>query len=223
MKGLLIKDFALLKNQKRMFMAILLMFILFSATGALDTGFIMGYLPFVFCIYVMSSISYDEFDNGLSFLMVLPTSRKQYAAEKYIFGICMGMSGLAAAVILATGLKIVNYQNADLEQWFMECLFTVGFLIFFVGIFLAVMIPIQIKFGSEKGRILLFGIAMSVVAVGYLISKYAKQIPAYFNKIAGFLTHVNSWLLLLLLFAATIVILFISYGISAHIMEKKEF
>ena len=34
----------------------------------------------------MSSISYDEFDNGNAFLFSLPITRKDYVLEKYIFG-----------------------------------------------------------------------------------------------------------------------------------------
>lgn len=223
MKGLLIKDFTLFRNQKRMFMIILLAFAVLAAAGALSTAFIMGYLPFIFCMYVMSSISYDEFDNGLSFLMVLPTTRKQYVTEKYVFGICMGTLGMLLAVIVTTCIQTVKNLDAVLKQWIPECLFTVGFLILFVGIFLGIMIPIQIKFGSEKGRMVLFGIAIVSIGIGYLLSEYTEYLPLNLRKAAEILEHAKEWMLFMGLFAVTAVVLLISYGISVHIMEKKEF
>ena len=75
MKGLLIKDIKLLNNQKKQFILLLVMFVFLGFTGIFMPEFIMGYLPFTLGIFVMSTISYDDFDNGLSFLMTLPVTR----------------------------------------------------------------------------------------------------------------------------------------------------
>lgn len=223
MKGLLIKDFALLKNQKKTFLMIVLMFALFVLLGALNISFIMGYLPFVFCIYVMSSISYDEFDNGLPFLMVLPTTRKQYTAEKYVFGFCMGSFGLLLAAILASVVKIKESGLADISAWISEVPLIIGVIFLAVCMFLSIMIPIQLKFGSEKGRLVLFGLFMTIVGGGYLLSKYVKSLPADLEQLRKSLVNVEAWMLFLLIFAVTTVLLLASYVISVRIMEKKEF
>lgn len=223
MRGLLIKDFALLKNQKRMFLVIIAVFLFYTTMGALDSTFILGYTPFIFCIFVMSSISYDEFDNGLSFLMVLPTTRKQYAAEKYVFGICMGIVGMLLAVFLTLILELKNHGTMGMEEKLPEVVFTAGWLLLFIGLFLGIMIPIQLRFGSEKGRIVMFGIFMAVVGLGYFCTKYVKNLPLDFNKLISVLTHAKPWELFPVLAAAAVVILLISYGISARIMIKKEF
>ena len=66
MKGLLIKDFKLMKNQKNFLFVI---FIGATASMLLSgfSSFLMGYFPFICSFFVLSTISYDEFDNGNAF------------------------------------------------------------------------------------------------------------------------------------------------------------
>ncbi len=62
MKGLLIKDLLLLKNQQRFF----LLFFLMSAGMLLadfNSVFVINYVTMIFSLFTLSSISYDEFDN----------------------------------------------------------------------------------------------------------------------------------------------------------------
>ena len=93
MKGLLIKDFKLLKVQKNSFLLILCIAIGMEIfTNSTSSSFIIGYLSFVATLFTLSSISYDEFDNGNAFLFSLPITRKSYVIEKYGFGMIMGSS-----------------------------------------------------------------------------------------------------------------------------------
>ena len=66
MKGLLIKDFKLLKGQKNFFMAITAISIIMIIVSP-GTSFPIGFLGFVGALFSLSSISYDEFDNGNAF------------------------------------------------------------------------------------------------------------------------------------------------------------
>ncbi len=80
MKGLLIKDFQLLKAQKSFFMVLIAVAVgmcLFSY----DTSFITGFLTFAVSLFTISTVSYDEFDNGNAFLFSLPISRTGYVMD----------------------------------------------------------------------------------------------------------------------------------------------
>ena len=97
MKGLLIKDFRLLKNQKNFFILVFVMAVFLTITGGDESSpatFVLPYVGFVCSFFVLSTISYDEYDNGNAFLFTLPFDRKIYALEKYIFGIVTGGAGL---------------------------------------------------------------------------------------------------------------------------------
>lgn len=221
MKGLLCKDFVLLKKQIKIFLVMLLVFVALESFGELDSSFLMGYLPFIFSTYLISSISYDEFNNGLSFLLVLPVSRKGYVVEKYIFGGCLAVLGCLSALLLTTVFKLKAVGAAGMLPLFLEEAFGMGIIFFGIAIFISIQLPVQLKFGSEKGRMILFGVVFGIFGVGYVLFK-ALQSVVDFKKIAEYLNHAEGWAVLTTAAAVTVVSLLISYGCSLRIMEKKE-
>ena len=81
MKGLLIKDFRLMKVQKSFFLLIAVIGVWGTLLSENVTSAI-GFLTFVMSLFSVSSISYDEFDNGNAFLFSLPITRTTYVVEK---------------------------------------------------------------------------------------------------------------------------------------------
>ena len=68
MTGLLVKDFKLMATQKNFFLVILLIVIgMISFTE--DVSFPLGFLTFALSLFTLSTISYDEFDNGYAFFI----------------------------------------------------------------------------------------------------------------------------------------------------------
>ena len=86
MKGLFVKDIELMKQQKQFFILVVVMEVILNLAGSGSVSFATGYFTIVTAIFAITTISYDEFDNGLAFLMTLPVTRKQYVAEKYLLG-----------------------------------------------------------------------------------------------------------------------------------------
>ncbi len=72
------------------------------------TSFPIGFLGFVGALFSLSSISYDEFDNGNAFLFSLPITRKDYVLEKYIFGLISGIMFLLLTVISLVVIAITK-------------------------------------------------------------------------------------------------------------------
>ena len=84
MKGLLIKDIHLMKNQGKV---LIIMCVLMAIMFGTMNGNIYGaaaYVTFILTLFTVSTISYDEYDNGYLFLFTLPITRKQYINEKYL-------------------------------------------------------------------------------------------------------------------------------------------
>ena len=178
----------------------------------------MGYLPFLFMIAAMSTITYDEFDNGMAFLMVLPISRKLYVQEKYLFGGVLGFTGLASAFVLFLISEINKGSSMTFTQYVLLFLCFLAFVI----LFLCLMIPIQLKFGSEKGRIVLFIIFFGIIGIVYLVSKITDKIPAQIIEVFRGIQKLPFGILAALAVGIYILALFISLKISLGIMEKKE-
>lgn len=217
MKGLLVKDFRLMKGQKN-FLVLLFIMIAFVFISGMDASFFMGYLPFLLMIAAMSTITYDEFDNGMAFLMVLPISRKLYVQEKYLFGGVLGFTGLASAFVLFLISEINKGSSMTFTQYVLLFLCFLAFVI----LFLCLMIPIQLKFGSEKGRIVLFIIFFGIIGMVYLVSKITDKIPAQVIEVFLGIQKLPFGILAALAVGIYILALFISLKISLGIMEKKE-
>lgn len=217
MKGLLVKDFRLMKGQKN-FLVLLFIMIAFVFISDMDASFFMGYLPFLLMIAAMSTITYDEFDNGMAFLMVLPISRKLYVQEKYLFGGVLGFTGLASAFVLFLISEINKGSSMTFTQYVLLFLCFLAFVI----LFLCLMIPIQLKFGSEKGRIVLFIIFFGIIGMVYLVSKITDKIPAQVIEVFRGIQKLPFGILAALAVGIYILALFISLKISLGIMEKKE-
>ena len=213
MKGLFIKDLRLLKNQRNFLVTIVLMFLILVITGV-DASFFMGYVPFLLLIVSMTTITYDELENGLAFLMVLPVSRKEYVLEKYLLGGLFGIGGLAVTVVIF----IITEENAKTSMtWESYLLIATGFLAFVI-LFLSLMIPIQLKFGSEKGRLVLFAIFFGIVYVADKVIKVNVTATALYQN----LLQLPLEILLTATFFLFAVFVLISIKISLGIMKKKE-
>ena len=75
MKGLMIKDAKLLKNQGKL-LAVMLVVVAGIFATDVNAMFIVGYITIIFAMFTATTISYDEFDNCYLFLMTLPVTRK---------------------------------------------------------------------------------------------------------------------------------------------------
>ena len=68
MKGLLIKDFCILKLQKNVLLILLAMCVVFTVFMESPT-YIVSLMPMYGCIVVLGTLSYDEFDRGIPFYL----------------------------------------------------------------------------------------------------------------------------------------------------------
>lgn len=212
MKGLLIKDLNLMKAQKNFF----IMIIGVSVTLAFVTknpSFIIGYMT-VFCsMFTLSTISYDDFDNGNAFLFSLPITRKGYVAEKYVFGLMVSVvAWLSATVVycIAEGFTTQKIREAALIY--------IALLLVF-----ALMLPVQLKFGGEKGRVVSIGVIGIIAVVVMVIVKAAEIFQIDLEKLLNNLSNLSGDLQVVVALGVAILALAISYFISVAIVNKKEF
>lgn len=222
MKGMLIKDFRLLKNQgKTLLLMLFIVAIFMNFITDVGPSFIVGYITIIFSLFTITTISYDDFDNCYLFLMTLPITRKKYVNEKYLFALISIIFTWCIGIVLGSVLLIVQSSvEVDAADWLCTCL---GY-IFTAWILVSVMLPIRLKFDSEKARYANFILIAVVFIVAFLASKASGYLPAEIVETA------KKWFLgmseagILGLFAGiTAAIAIISYVCSRRIMAKKEF
>ena len=217
MKGLLIKDLRLMLIQKRFFLMMIIIAIgmMFSMN---NSSFIFGYLTFVCSLFSISSISYDEFDNGNAFLFSLPITRKEYAAEKYVFGLIIGGGSWLSASVIATVAGVVKHVGT-MKDMCMEA--SMIFVILLV--FLACMLPFQLKFGGEKGKIAMIAVIGVIFLIVLLIDRIAKLFHVDLITWLDHLPTMSMGMLIAVLLGIAMLGLFVSYSVSVAIMNRKEF
>lgn len=217
MKGLLIKDFRLLGVQKNFFFVILVVAVGISIISE-DSLFMVGFLSLVMSLFTLSTISYDEFDNGNAFLFTLPISRGGYAVEKYCFGLLLGggtwILAMFAAFMISGFKGTISVPNSLIS----------GLTILPVMLLMqAVMIPFQLKFGSEKGKIAIISTVGVVFAIGYAVMEMMETIGVDMRNAAVYFSAMHISIISVILVLFSVVLLLISLRISISIMDKKEF
>ncbi|MBC5687496.1 ABC-2 transporter permease [Mediterraneibacter sp. NSJ-55] len=218
MKGLLLKDFCISKLQKTFIILIVIMGAVFTYLWK-SPSYMVSFLTFIATLFVLTTISYDEFDNGYSFLFTLPVSRKLYVTEKYVFALLLGAgiwcitTALAAVYVAVTGAAELN------TDWIMSYIIYLGFVLLIV----AVTVPVQLKFGGEKGRIAMIIVLGGMFLAGWVIVKGLKKIGMDVEAVLDKTSSMGIAVFLGIWFVIFCIILFISFGVSVKIMERKEF
>lgn len=219
MKGLLIKDFKLMLNQKNFFILIVLILGATACFLDFDYYFLIGYFMFICSLFTISTISYDEFDNGNAFLFTLPFSRSRYVEEKYCFGILAGTCSWFLSFVITTIIQMINSNNFIFSDWMLSTLVMLPIMF----VMLAILIPFQLKYGSENGRIAIIIFLGGGYVVCYLLANLLAQSQINFNALISFINNVDPLIILLIIFAICLAILFVSMKISKRIVLKKEF
>ena len=214
MKGLLVKDLLLLKMQKSF---IILAFVICAllASSDSDSIFPSTFLILSLSSFSVSTISYDEFENGNPFLFSLPISRRLYVIEKYCFTLIT-----ATAAALLAGLLSATASLAIESPSFTYYLF-LGLTASLPSILIlqALIIPFLLKFGPERGRI---AIIVVIAAAGILMVRihlFADFLMMMYDSISQLSMIVFSGLF----FTAGVLLFLVSAAVSMHIMARKEF
>ena len=110
MKGLLIKDIKLMKNQKTFFTVMTFVGFLFLITQE-TPYFVITYITTMFSMFTITTLTYDEFENGSAFLFSLPFSRRDYVKEKYLYGIITCALGLGIVTVATVVVSAIRGRN----------------------------------------------------------------------------------------------------------------
>ena len=224
MKGLLRKDLALVAVNAKTYLVVLFFVAVWMFTtvkGGEISYFGCIYMIVVFGFVGLGTITSDEQNGAMGFLMTLPVRRSDYVKEKYLLCTMYIFCGWAISVILAAIMYRGRILEGDEPFIMVSVLYVVAALIINF-----LMIPINFRFGPETARIVLFGvfavIVLGVVAGMYLLEKLIPD-HSYFDKIAETINAVSAGQLLLGFLAVLAVEGVLSYLYSLRVIKRKEF
>ena len=199
MKGLLIKDFLLMKNYKQV---MLFMLVIGIFLGMNDISFAAGYILIFVSILSMSTITYDEANHGLNTLFTLPISKSDYVKEKYLFSLIITGIGFVLVLILS------RFRN------FMEIVTVLSTSL----LLLSISLPFQLKEGNEKGRIVLFVVVFGFIFLFVFLNQF---IPKFFESIETILNTLDPTMFSVGLLLTSLILYFISMMISIQVYNKR--
>lgn len=209
MKGLLLKDFLMIKGNVRSVLLFLVVFCLIALEGNDFLLFVPALISFMM---FMTTFSYDEYNKWDPYAITLAVKRKEIVFAKYLGSFILLLFSLIITFLVALGIGIYN-QNFDLQKTFTLLLGCGASILFLQDI----VYPLFIKFGVEKGRIGLFvGIFLLSFLLGWILKNVSISIP---QDIYSFVVSYLPWILAVFLLILTIG----SYEISKKIYTKKEF
>ena len=209
MKGLILKDFLLIKGNARTILIFLLVFGLIALEG---NDFLYFVPAFINMMMFMTTFSYDEYNKWDAYAISLPIKKKELVLSKYVGSILLLAVALLGTFLIAFLVGLVN-QDFDIQKT-LSLLLGCGESILLLQAF---MYPLLIKFGVEKGRIGLFvGIFLGSFLIGFVLQNVSLSIP---ESVVVFLNQYLPWLLGIGLG----IVLILSYEIAKRIYLKKEF
>lgn len=219
MKGLFIKDIKLILSNKSVFVIIVVMMALLAFSNTAVSAFVTSYISILFTMLVVTTISYDDFDRCMSFLMTLPVSRKDYVREKYLFAVTGELCGMLLSFVLNMAINLIKNSQTDLN----ELGFSMAVIFFMMLIFMSVLIPVQLKFGGERGRIVLVACVIGSVAAAFGFIQLIRLFNVDIDWVINTLILGNFAVAVAVFVAIAAICLFASYTLSNRIMRKREF
>lgn len=219
MKGLLVKDFLLTTKVQGKVFGALVLFAIFMTFTTDNQFFIVSYLTFICSIFSINAIAYDEFGNGYSFLFTLPVDVRNYVTSKYIFSAIMTIASVVVSFSIASVVCVVKGKAGEIVEYGIP---TLG-IVAFVFVYLAILIPLELKFGSEKSRMLIFGVIGGSMAIIFAVVKIIGQNQELANKCMRVINGLGIAQTSGIVLGISIVSMALSYLLSLKIMRNKEF
>ena len=207
MKGLLLKDWYMMKKYCRSYLFIVVVFIGLSLFG---NNMLFIFYPCMLCGMIpVNLISYDERSRWLQYSGTLPYTKAQIVCEKYLIGLFTQLAVLFATGI-AQAVKMIAAHN-----------FNFGYFAFLMLMMLivstfssSICLPFIFKLGVEKGRIAYY------VMIGAVCGASALEASIIGEKISTNELHPD--LLLALLSIGCLVMYILSWYLSVIFFKKRE-
>lgn len=207
MKGLLIKDFMILK--KHCLMSVLASLIFFTiAILSGESMYFIYYSAAIFSVVSITLFAYDESYKWNRFESILPLKRTTVVNEKYLFLLILVIPVvLIESICFGIRFNLGKSELVSLMSLMLFCSFMSPIVVF----------PILFKFGYVKGKIITLLViaimASAITAINLRNISNSSMLEDYFTP------QRDAFLFALL----AIILLFVSWIISRIAYSKKQF
>lgn len=219
MKALFIKDIRIVLKQQRVLICAFFAVITILAFATDNSMYAVAFVLFLVPTMMLTTISYDTFENGMSYIMSLPVSVKDYVAEKYILTVASSLIFNIMATIL---INVVLSIGKGVGIMPLELIVNAMLAQFMVLIYISLVLPVDIRFGTDKGMIIVVLMAVVIGAVGPMLGNINVDSGLMYKLSESEITSVPVNTALLLMSVGGVFVI-VSYFISVKLMKQMEY
>ena len=219
MKALFIKDIRIVLKQQRVLICAFFAVITILAFATDNSMYAVAFVLFLVPTMMLTTISYDTFENGMSYIMSLPVSVKDYVTEKYILTVASSLIFNIMATIL---INVVLSIGKGVGIMPLELIVNAMLAQFMVLIYISLVLPVDIRFGTDKGMIIVVLMAVVIGAVGPMLNNINVDSGLMHKLSEAEITSVPVKLALLLMSVGGVFAI-VSYFISVKLMKQMEY
>ena len=200
MKGLLIKDWQTLLKQMKFMLVIVV--VLACVPGTYMAAFALFYAAML----PITALAYDERAKWDELAAMMPYTAKSIVGSKYVLGLTLVLPVLALSILS----RLLVHSTPIVSEDTISLLITAELSL----ILMAIDLPFMFRFGVEKGRLIYIALTCVFVIAGV---NFADKLVDMINGIeTAMVTTVP-----LLLLAAAVTALFLSYLISVRVYRAR--
>lgn len=207
MKGLLLKDWYMVRKYCKVYLVIAAFFI--AASFGSDENLFFVFYPCLLCGMIpVNLLGYDERSRWTSYSGTLPYTKAQFVSVKYLIGL-LAQTAMLFLTGIAQAVKMTVSGNFVPHDFFMLMLL----LLTVATVTSSISLPFIFKLGVEKGRIAYYamvGFICAASAGAALVLKEHRQAALQQN------------ILLAVLALAAIVIYLLSWYLSIVFYKRRE-
>ena len=200
MKGLLIKDWKTLVKQTKVMLAIT------ALLACVPSTYMSAFALFYAAMLPITALAYDERAKWDELAAMMPYTARSIVGSKYVLGLTL----VLPVLVLSMLSRLIVHSTPIVSEDTMALLITACLSL----ILMAIDLPFMFHFGVEKGRLIYIVLTCVFVITGVT---YAGKLA---DMVSGFETVMVSTVPLLLL-AASVVALFLSYLISLRVYRAR--
>ena len=160
MKALLLKDFLTLSRYLRMALLFVVIF------ACIPGGSMAAYALVFAAMIPITALAYDEQSKWPSLAAMMPYSPRQLVMSKYVLGYIMLGGAILLSVVSTVVTTLVRGDVLDPASLSMLLILACA-----ASLILAVIMPLILRFGVEKGRlVMLVGVAV-IVGITFVLGE----------------------------------------------------
>lgn len=199
-------------NLKSIFKQIWLIAVIWVVVSIFNPTFLNMLFGMVIVLTIYQVIGYEDAYGIDTLVCVLPVKKKEYVLSRYL----MGIISLAISIIIVSAEYFVALRfNQDLIS--LDILLITGITVGIIS--MSIVIPILLKFGVNKGKVIVILIMMVLMMIPSGLIGYLAESPEAMEKTIEMINNVG---IPLIAFVLNFVVLAISTTISIKIYENKE-